>query len=205
MQVRIYAFLLGVFCLPATVAAGPILCPGPAFGDAQRQFTVTTASGTAGCVSWGSGNIGGHDDDIGAGWTFLDKDSTVAEDIEPFAITGAGPTSGTFTIAPVIWTRYSEIAIAFKTGNNKNPSWAAFALPFGVLVGAWDISSNGLSHANLYATGFLGDDGDVIPPGGSGDLIPPPGPVATPEAAALALLGAGLVAARAALRRRRIS
>ena len=194
-----------IFSVPMPAEAGPIRCPGAAFGDAQRQFTVTTAAGVSACVSWGTGNIGGHDGEIGAGWTFLDKDSATAEDPQPFSIAGAGQTTGTFTIHPQIWSLYSGLAIAFKTGNNMNPSWAAFALPVGALAGAWDIGSNGLSHANLYGIGFFDGDGDVILPvvedGTPG--VTPIETLHTPEPTSLALLGVGLFAARAALRRKR--
>ena len=190
--------------VPRVASASPVLCPGPAFNDAERQFTVTTSSGAAQCVSWGTGNIKGEDDEIGLGWTFLDKDSTIAEDPEVFVISGAKQTSGEFRIAPLIWAQYSEVAIAFKTGNNLNPSWAAFALPVGTLSGAWDISSNGLSHANLYVSGFLGDEtGPILSTGSDGHTVPQTAPIGTPEPASLALLGAGLFAMRSAFRRRR--
>lgn len=200
----LFSATIAILSFPMLAEAGPILCPGPAFGDAQRQFSVTTAASASGCVSWGSGNIGGHDGEIGAGWTFLDKDSTNSEDPQTFAITGAGQTQGTFMIHPQIWSLYSGIAIAFKTGNNMNPSWAAFALPLGALAGAWDIGSNGLSHANLYGIGFIDGDGDLIPTGEDGEpVVTPIETVHTPEPASLALLGAGLFAARAMCRRKR--
>ena len=201
----LFSATIATLALTPAAEAGPILCPGSAFADAQRQFTVTTATGESGCVSWGSGNIGGHDGDIGAGWTFIDKDSGDAEDPQAFAIAGAGLTQGTFTVDPQIWALYSDIAIAFKTGNNKNPSWAAFALPLGALAGAWDIGSNGLSHANLYGIGIIGGDGDLIFPTGEDGkpVVTPIDVLNTPEPASLALLGAGLLAARAALKRKR--
>jgi hypothetical protein len=200
----LFSATIAILSFPMPAEAGPILCPGPAFGDAQRQFSVTAAASASGCVSWGSGNIGGHDGEIGAGWTFLDKDSTNLEDPQTFAITGAGQTQGTFTIHPQMWSLYSGIAIAFKTGNNMNPSWASFALPLGALAGAWDIGSNGLSHANLYGIGFIDGDGDLAPTGEDGELLVTPiEAVHTPEPASLALLGAGLFAARAMFRRKR--
>jgi PEP-CTERM motif-containing protein len=205
MKLRIWGLFsafLGTVAIPATTEAGPILCPGAAFGDAQRQFTVTTAGGTAACVSWGTGNISGADGDIGSGWTFISKDSGVSAGAQSFAITGAGLETGTFSIDPSLWSQYTDLAIAFKTGNNMNPAWAAFALPSGVPGGMWDISSNGLSHANLYGLGLLGGEENPIDTSIGGEDAE--SPVATPEPASLLLLGAGLFGvARVALRRKR--
>lgn len=201
----LFSATIATLALPPAAEAGPILCPGSAFADAQRQLTVTTAAGESGCVSWGTGNIGGTDGDIGAGWVFIDKDSGDSEDPQAFAIAGAGLTQGTFTVDPQIWALYSSIAIAFKTGNNMNPSWAAFVLPLGALAGAWDIGSNGLSHANLYGIGIIGGDGDLILPTGEDGKpdVTPIQSLQTAEPASLALLGLGLFATRAALKRKR--
>jgi PEP-CTERM motif len=203
----LFSATIATLALPPAAEAGPILCPGSAFADAQRQFTVTTAAGESRCVSWGTGNIGGNNGDIGAGWVFIDKDSGDSEDPLAFAIAGAGHTQGTFSVNPQIWALYTSIAIAFKTGNNMNPSWAAFALPLGALAGVWDIGSNRLSHANLYGIGIIGGDGDLmLPTGEDGELgVKPIQTLQTPEPASLVLLGAGLFFARAALLKRKRS
>jgi len=127
-----------------------VFCPGTV-SPTDREFSITTDPGTATCLSYGPGNIAGGDSDF-AGYTFIDKfespdDNGGALD-DALTVTGLDGTSGTFSFtAP----GYTSFIVALKSGEGQlNPHWAAFLLPAGVTSGSWTISSQGLSHVNLY-------------------------------------------------------
>lgn len=168
-----------------TVTSNQPACLG---NPIDRIFSVT-ATTVVQCLLKGTGNIGGNGDAINQlGWTTLDKSDGVGDLLEG-TLTGnpvglVTGSSGTFNIAASVYSSYSRIVIAFKSGSNIDPVWAAFELAANTLTGDWSISQNALSHANIY---------------GIRNGTPP---IGTPEPATLALVGLGLLGA-AALRRRR--
>jgi hypothetical protein len=139
-----------------TVSAAPVNCPGTS-ATTDREFTVTLtipdSLGSATCIDSGGGNIGGSDSDF-AGYTFLDKfedpqDDSGAANGAITSVTGLGGTAGTFGFAPP--SGYTEFIVLFKSGDAQlDPDWAAFGIPNGYTGGDWAISSQGLSHVNLY-------------------------------------------------------
>ena len=181
-----------------TATAGSLTCPGTAITtDREHTLTLPGASTPTGCVT-GSGpnDINGNAQDVflNAGWTFLDKDQnpdtgTGAIPESSLTITGMGTSSAHFDIASSVWSTFTEIASGFKVGNT-DPNWAVFYLPYLTLSGDWSTvptsGGGGLSHVSLY--------------GKQGSTPPPP---AVPEPASLLLLGSGLAATAAKLRKRK--
>jgi hypothetical protein len=174
-----------------SASAAPVLCPGtPGTGD--REFMVdTTPSAT--CLAYALGNISGNGDAVNdLGLVTLDKSDDGTDGLlqGALSITGAGSTSGTFTISPLAWASYSQLVIAFKAGDGQlDPDWAAFLLLPNASFGTWSISGQqSLSHANLYGGELLGT---------------PRGVPEIPEPTSMLLLGSGLAALAAHRRRRR--
>lgn len=181
-----------------TAAAGSLTCPGTAITtDREHTLTLPGASTPIGCVT-GSGpnDINGNAQDVflSAGWTFLDKDQN--PDAAPgaipensFTVSSFGESTAHFDIAQSVWQTFTEIAIGFKVGQTA-PTWAVFYLPYLTLSGDWSTSptsrGGGLSHVSLY-----GKQGETPPP-------------AVPEPASLLLLGSGLAATAAKLRKRKV-
>ena len=131
--------------------AATVSCPGTAV-TTDREFGLTTAV-AASCLASGSGNINGNNDFINQlGYVTIDKSDTtdafVGVDGE-ITITG-GPNSGHFTLA--LPAGYKNFVLALKSGNGQlDPDWVAFLLAPGTTEGDWTISSQGFSHALLYA------------------------------------------------------
>ena len=166
-------FALVTLVPSAAYSATFAYCP-PA-QNLERWFRVDVDNGSVACLEYGDDNIQGDNDDLTGDWEFIDKDENNNQLDSYLTYTGHGTTSGTFTIDPAVWDVYGQIAIAFKTGANKTPEWAAFELFDDVLSGEWLISSNAISHINLYGMGE--PDRDVQ---------------AVPEPASMLLVGAGL-------------
>ena len=146
------AVMFGSSALAATVS-----CPGTA-ATTDREFGLTTAV-AATCLSIsGSGNINGNGDAINNfsfdGATFLtvdksDTDNTFVGVDGEITITG-DPNSGHFTLA--LPAGYKNFILALKSGSGTlDPDWVAFLLAPGTTEGDWTISSQGFSHAILYA------------------------------------------------------
>jgi hypothetical protein len=165
-----------------------VACPQPPVAG-SRIFTIDTTPGAT-CLASAAGNLDGSGDAVNSlGYVTLDKsdDALAYEGVNgELTITG-GPNSGTFSFVPT--PGFFNFVIAFKSGSGTlDPDWAAFALPAGVLSGLWTISSQGLSHVNLYGQRC---DGPCPDPG--------PGPSPVPLPAPFLLLGlalGGLGAAR---------
>jgi hypothetical protein len=182
-------FVVSALLLPsASAEAAWVSCPGTA-ATTDREFKINVSGATCLTDGFGTGNISGSGDAINnLGWITLDKsdDTTTGALQGVLQITGTGSTQGTFTINPLAWATYSQIVLAFKSGQGQiNPDWAAFVLPANTLSGSWRISGQqSLSHANLY---------------GNGTGQQPP----IPEPATLALLGTGLALSRLVRGKRR--
>jgi len=141
-----FAVVFGSSAYAATVS-----CPGTP-GTTDREFGLTT-SVAATCLAYAPGNINMNNDAINQlGYVNIDKSDTndafVGVDGE-ITITG-GPNSGHFTLA--LPAGYKNFVLALKSGvGQRDPDWVAFLLAAGTTEGDWTISSQGFSHANLYA------------------------------------------------------
>ena len=128
-------------------------CPGTA-GTGDREFTLTTTV-AATCLAYAAGNINGNNDPINSippGYVTLDKTDDGAQyggTLNEVTFTGSGNGPGTFSfVAP---SGFTNFVIALKSGQGQlDPDWAAFSLAAGTTSGSWSISSQGLSHINLY-------------------------------------------------------
>jgi len=141
-----FAVVFGSSAYAATVS-----CPGT-IGTTDREFGLTT-SVAATCLASGADNINMNNDAINQkGYVNIDKSDTtdafVGVDGE-ITITD-GPNFGHFTLA--LPAGYKNFVLVLKSGNGQlDPDWAAFLLAAGTTEGDWTISSQGFSHANLYA------------------------------------------------------
>lgn len=138
----------------ANVVSSDACAPG------VRDFTVTASTVTA-CLAAGPGNINGNNDafqQAHPGWIFVDG-SDNNDGTHDGWLTGApslvAGLSGSFSINPLAYQTYDQIAIAFKSGEGQDdPDWAVFGLADGTLTGTWSISGQqALSHALLYGRG----------------------------------------------------
>lgn len=177
------ALTLGVTAVQAnTITSNDPDCVGNPVG---RTFSVTAVT-VVKCLAKGVGNLSGNGDDINQlGYITLDK-SDGGGDLLDGVLTGSpsltSGLSGSFNIAASVYATYTDIVIAFKSGQGQyDPDWAAFLLVDNTTSGTWSITgSQALSHATLYGKRRT----DV------------------PEPAALSLVAIGLLAAAAARRRR---
>jgi hypothetical protein len=164
--------------------AWAITCPGTVVTtDREFAVTITTGNGAVSCYSFGPGNIIGDNNDL-PGWTFIEKDG-LDNTTGALSLTGIGLTGGTYDVSLANWFQFSELMIAFKSGEGQlDPDWAAFLLTPLVLSGTWSIEGRqSLSHANLY--GRLTGTPYCTTPDCTPRQVPEPG--------SLALMGLGLI------------
>jgi hypothetical protein len=167
--VVIVAVIVGNSAYAATVS-----CPGTA-ATADREFGLTT-NVAASCLAYGPGNINMNNDAINQlGYVNIDKSDTTDKFVGldgEITITG-GPNSGHFTLS--LPTGYKNFVLALKSGEGqKDPDWVAFLLAAGTTEGDWTISSQGFSHANLYAQQCT-TDSPCAPAGNTPATTPLPG------------------------------
>jgi hypothetical protein len=172
---------MATVALPSSAAAGTVLCPDPLEAGQNRQYSLTTEPDSV-CFAYGTGNLNGAGNDA---FLELHPELNFVGDNDAFdAGTDFTGTEGDFFFTGDAGTQYY---LGMKDGGD--PKWAVFALPLGVFSGSWGFESTGgsLSHLALYS-----GEPDGPEPIGSN----------LPEPTSLVLLGAGLAAAGARLRRR---
>ena len=151
------AAVLAAVMFGSSAFAATVSCPGTD-ATTDREFGLTTAVAAI-CLpsvdpatSMGTATKSTTSTFDGATFLTVDKSDTddtfVGVDGE-ITITG-DPNSGHFTLA--LPAGYKNFILALKSGSGQlDPDWVAFLLAPGTTEGDWTISSQGFSHAILYA------------------------------------------------------
>ncbi len=179
LRLNSFGIALAAFLHLGSTHATPLLCE-----DSRVNHMYVDTSVASACLSGGVGNLNGNarTDDFLTG----EGASLGLVGIGSAAFTQSGST-GTFSLAPGLWSDWSEIAIGFKFGTgNKPDNWFVYLLNPMISSGDWQFVNvfsrgGGLSHIQLYGANT---------------------PSTVPEPGTLALFGIGLVTA-GFLRRRR--
>lgn len=188
LKIGLTAIALSVAAM-TSVSAATVNCPGT-LATTDREFSINPNAGSATCLHTGVGNINGAAGDpllalLGSTYSFIDKYTRdTNSNLNGYLIGSTGSNSGTwsFTLPVVAGFVWENLVLAFKSGQGQfDPDWVAFKLTDYTTSGSWTISSQGLSHINLY-----------------GQLVP-----ATVPVPAAGLLMVGALGGLAALRRRR--
>jgi len=135
--------------------ATSVSCPGALGGGVDRQFSLDTDPASI-CTAFGDNNVGGANDEFlsgaGAGWEIIDVSDDTTGTHDGWLTISTTP-GGSFSIDPLAWSTYGQIALGLKDGN-PGPKWAAFTLAQNVTGGTWnDTEGHLLGHAVLYGTG----------------------------------------------------
>lgn len=182
LRIASLSLLLFMFATPALA----VICES---ADDDRYMDLVPDAGTAACFTSGTTPPSEQSVHADLGLTLL-QESNENESGDYFSITGIGGTAGELSILdPDIYDDWSDVYVSFKYGSgNTEPDWMSYSLS-DVFSADWEVfesegsSVNALSHVSLY---------------GGGE------PVDIPAPAILGLLGIGLLAMTATVRRRRV-
>jgi hypothetical protein len=144
--------VIAVGTMTADAASIAVSCPGTA-STTDRAVTVTTNTGAAACLVFGTGNIDGNNDPINhLGYVTLDTSDDATTGALPGSLTVTPLPSGRSGSFSISAPGYTNWVVAFKSGEGTlDPDWAAFVLPAGGFSGSWSISGpQRLSDVDLY-------------------------------------------------------